>query len=82
MSCIMNSITFKYSNSNDLMLMLLLLLAKRMGIEAVEPTAKKPNGAKMAAALSKLAQINAFSSIKDPVKWQRKNRKDRKLPNR
>ncbi len=76
----MNQITFQYSNQNDLML--LLLLAKRIGIQPVESINKKPNGAKMAAALGKLAQINAFSTIKNPVEWQRQIRKDRKLPNR
>ncbi len=76
----MNQITFKYSNQNDLML--LLLLAKRMGIQPIKSINKKPNGTKMAAALGKLAQINAFSTIKDPVKWQKQIRKDRKLPNR
>ncbi|MFK7932238.1 MAG: hypothetical protein AB8G22_01930 [Saprospiraceae bacterium] len=32
--------------------------------------------------LEQLASINAFSSIEDPVQWQRKSRKDRNLPMR
>lgn len=42
---------------------------------------KKPNGKKMAAALSKIAARGGLP-IKDPVKWQREIRKDRPLPGR
>ena len=34
------------------------------------------------AALKKLASLNAFSSIQDPVAWQRDARADRNLPGR
>jgi len=34
------------------------------------------------AALKKLAGLNAFSSIQDPVAWQRQVRADRELPGR
>jgi antitoxin component of MazEF toxin-antitoxin module len=33
-------------------------------------------------AVKKLQEVNAFSSIKDPVTWQREIRKDRPLPDR
>lgn len=39
-------------------------------------------GEKMAAALAKLAAVNAFSEIEDPARWQREIRKDRVLPGR
>lgn len=39
-------------------------------------------GEKMAEALAKLAKVNAFSDIKDPVQWQRDIRRDRVLPGR
>ncbi|MBI5385741.1 MAG: hypothetical protein HZA90_13765 [Verrucomicrobia bacterium] len=34
------------------------------------------------AALKKLASLNAFSSIQDPVAWQHEVRSDRELPGR
>jgi hypothetical protein len=36
----------------------------------------------MAAALQRLAAMGAFTSIPDPVAWQRAERADRELPNR
>lgn len=39
-------------------------------------------GEKMADALSKLADIGAFSDIDDPGAWQREIRRDRSLPGR
>lgn len=39
-------------------------------------------GARMAAALSKVAEGSAFKKIGDPVEWQRQIRKDRPLPGR
>ena len=39
-------------------------------------------GEKMAAALAKLAQANAFSAIANPAAWQREIRQDRPLPGR
>lgn len=76
----MKTITFQCQNTNDLML--LMLLAKRMGISTIEEPTNKGKGEKMAIALEKLSQINAFAHISDPVKWQRQIRKDRKLPKR
>ena len=34
------------------------------------------------AAIRKLASLSAFSSIQDPVAWQREARRDRPLPGR
>ncbi len=39
-------------------------------------------GARMAAALEKLAASRATASIEDPVAWQREIRRDRPLPGR
>lgn len=39
-------------------------------------------GKRMAAALEKLAALNTFSEISDPVEWQREQRQDRSLPDR
>ena len=37
-------------------------------------------GARMAAALEKLAENDTFSEINEPVEWQRRIRQDRPLP--
>ncbi|MEO8648432.1 MAG: hypothetical protein ABI539_04625 [Acidobacteriota bacterium] len=47
-----------------------------------KPRLKKPNGKRMAAALAKIAARGGVGSIKDPSKWQREIRKDRKLAGR
>jgi hypothetical protein len=39
-------------------------------------------GQRMAQALERLAEANAFAHIQDPVEWQREIRKDRPLPGR
>jgi len=39
-------------------------------------------GRRMVEILEKLAAMNAFSEISDPVEWQREIRKDRPLPGR
>ena len=43
---------------------------------------KRANGKKAAEILGKIAAMGGVKSIKDPVKWQREIRKDRKLPGR
>ena len=40
------------------------------------------HGPAMAASLNRLAAMNAFSYIDDPVAWQREQREDRPLPGR
>jgi hypothetical protein len=41
-----------------------------------------PNGAAAVEIFKRLAAMNAFSSIEDPVAWQREQRIDRPLPGR
>ena len=43
---------------------------------------KAERGARMKAALDKLATLGGISSIPDPVAWQREMRQDRPLPGR
>ncbi len=47
-------------------------------VHAEEP--QVPNGVEVAAIFNRLAAMNAFSSIDDPVAWQREERKDRPMP--
>jgi hypothetical protein len=44
--------------------------------------AKESRGKQVAAILSQLAEIKAFSGINNPVEWQRAIRQDRPLPGR
>ncbi|WP_211530629.1 hypothetical protein [Methanocalculus chunghsingensis] len=39
-------------------------------------------GKKMGDALKQLAKMNVFGEIHDPIRWQREQRRDRKLPGR
>jgi hypothetical protein len=39
-------------------------------------------GRRMAEILERLAAINAFASINDPLRWEREMREDRPLPDR
>lgn len=47
-----------------------------------EPADRKKRGRRMADALSKLADGDAFGGIDDPSEWQRDLRQDRPLPGR
>lgn len=47
-----------------------------------ENTDREDRGARMAEALSKLAESGAFDEIDDPEAWQREIRQDRPLPGR
>ena len=84
----MKTITLTAHNEADLMLV--KMLSERMGITATiieeksksVKAVKKSNGKAMADALSKIAGNGNLKSIKNPVQWQREQRKDRKLPNR
>ena len=49
-------------------------------VHADEP--QLPNGKEVAAIFNRLAAMNAFSYIDDPVAWQREQRVDRPLPGR
>lgn len=46
------------------------------------PKTSARSGEKMAAALEKLAKMDADTAIVDPVDWQREMRRDRPLPGR
>jgi hypothetical protein len=46
------------------------------GVSAAE------HGRRRVAALQKLAALNSFSEITDPVKWQQETREERGLPDR
>lgn len=47
-----------------------------------DPSEKASRGEHMSAILEQLAETNVFSTIKDPLSWQREVRKDRLLPGR
>jgi len=51
-------------------------------LEQESPTEAHARGYAMAALLEKLAERHTFSTIPDPVKWQRELRQDRVLPGR
>ena len=51
-------------------------------LEQESPAEVHARGHAMAAILEKLAECRTFSTIKDPVKWQRELRQDRVLPGR
>lgn len=58
-----------------------------LGDKTTLPPAQKKqpqdqNRAEIQQAIRNLQKLNAFSSIKDPVAWQREIRKDRPLPGR
>ena len=44
--------------------------------------AEVERGQRIKAALQKLAELNTFADIHDPIEWQRQIRKDRPLPGR
>jgi hypothetical protein len=46
------------------------------------PTPAPSDGSRMAEALEKLARLNAFPDVTDPVQWQRELRADRPMPGR
>ncbi len=60
----------------------------RVHVTVVEPALEETpeeradRGKRMADALERLAEMNAFKDITDPVAWQREIRKDRPLPGR
>jgi len=49
------------------------------GINGLSP---EERGRRRVAALERLAELNAFSQVQDPVKWQQESREDRPLPGR
>ena len=58
-------------------------LSVRVTILDEEPLSEEhARGPAMAALLEKLAERNTFSTVTDPVRWQRELRQDRVLPGR
>lgn len=62
-------------------------LAKRLGLKIKktlekEKKTKKPNGEELYQLMQEMANSGGISSIKDPQKWQREIRKDKKLHGR
>ena len=63
-------------------------LARRLGLniskkeEVISMEDQKVKSEKLSMVMEEMATSGAFSSIKDPVAWQRENRKDKPLPGR
>mgnify|MGYP006430896015 CR=1 FL=1 len=59
-------------------------LAKSLGLDIKKPlendeTPEKPNGEELYKLMKDMAESGGVTSIKDPVKWQKEIRKDKKL---
>lgn len=63
-------------------------LARRLGLniskkeEVISMEDQKVKSEELSMVMEEMATSGAFSSIKDPVAWQRENRKDKPLPGR
>lgn len=62
-------------------------LARKLGLmvsrkKKTELSVQKERSEKLFQIMEEIADSNVFSSIKDPVEWQREQRKDRRLPGR
>lgn len=62
-------------------------LARKLGLivsrkKQTELNLQKERSEKLFQIMEEIAASNAFDSIKDPVAWQREQRKDRRLPGR
>jgi hypothetical protein len=53
-----------------------------VGTQVTADEDKTERGRRVAAILKDLADLGAFSNVKDPVRWQRRIREDRPLPGR
>lgn len=78
----MNKITLNYLNEKDLEI--LLKFAEKIGIFpndiSEKPNAISTNSIKdKRTVINNLTKIKSFSTIENPVEWQREVRKDRKL---
>ncbi len=49
------------------------------GVKAADRSRSKHNGKRIATILQEIADNGGITSIKDPVAWQREQRKDRKI---
>ena len=72
----MTKLVLEIPNEQDLEL--ILTFAKRLKANVIEIGNTKKKSAVYW--LEKLAKTEPFINIKDPVEWQRNNRKERKLP--
>ncbi len=80
------------SGQNPKHLKLIENLAKELGLNVSEPEKTIRNGKqtgkslensqKLFELMEEMAESSAFSSIKDPAEWQRKQRKDRSISGR
>ena len=80
----MQTITLKVKNNNDIPL--LISLAERLGITIITNYEKKASGSNNAELFSMLQNLRKknglFEAIKNPVQWQKQQRKDKELPGR
>jgi len=80
----MQTITLKVKNNNDVPL--LISLAERLGITIIAKQGKKASGSDNAELFSMLQNLRKknglFEAIKNPVQWQKQQRKDKELPGR
>ena len=80
----MQTITLKVKNNNDVPL--LISLAERLGITIIakqEKRAAETDNAELFSMLQNFRKKNGlFEAIKNPVQWQRQQRKDKELHGR
>ena len=80
----MQTITLKVKNNNDVPL--LISIAERLGITIVAKQGKKTSvsdNAELFAMLQNFRKKNGlFEAIKNPVQWQKQQRKDKELSGR
>ncbi len=78
----MRTITFKIKNNDDVPL--LISLAESLGISIITNQGKKAsvsNNAELFTMLQNFRKENElFEAIKNPVQWQKQERKDKELP--
>jgi len=76
---IMNTITLKIENAKDAEM--ILNLAKRLNCEIItSPTKTKKNSEEIISIMKSISKRGTLAkAIPDPVKWQRKIRKDKPL---
>ena len=80
----MQTITLKIKNNNDVPL--LISLAERLGITIIAKQEKKTSGSDNAELFSMLQNFRKknglFEAIKNPVQWQKQQRKEKELHGR
>jgi len=80
----MQTITLKVKNDNDISL--LISLAEKLGISVIVKQEKKSvrtDNTELFSMLQNFSKKNRlFEGIKNPVQWQKQQRKDKELPGR